>query len=110
MYKYLHDATARIVYQLPSEPIIIEQKDRYGKRTGWSADIEIRITRADNKLNNSQWQHATSSNPNQYFDAHYHRAQVVSYFLMHHTPIGEDITQEQYTELQNEYEKLARKQ
>jgi len=62
MYKYLHDAKNRVVYQIPSKPRVIEQKDRGGKRTGWSINMEIRITRADNKLNKNQWLHPISSN------------------------------------------------
>lgn len=110
MYKYLHDAKNRIVYQVPAEPDVNEQKDRRGRRTGWSVNMRVLITRADNKLNGNQWQHATSSYPRQAFDAHYEKSQVISYFLMHHTPDGDPISQEEYVELQAQYDRFARNQ
>lgn len=108
MYKYIHDAAARTVYQIPSEPTIIEEKNKRGKRVSWSANMKILITRADNKLNGNRWKHATSSYPTQSFHAHYTKENVVSYFLMHHAPNGEFISPEQYAELQSQYEAIAR--
>lgn len=110
MYKYIHDSKDRIVYQIPNEPMVIEMTDRRGNRVGWSAKMEILITRADNKLNGHRWQHATSSYPSQPFDAHYTREDVISYFLMHHAPNGESISREQYEGLQAQYEAIARSQ
>ena len=110
MYKYIHDVGNRVVYQMPSEPTVREKMDGHGKRIGWSAEMEIVITRADNKLNGNQWQHATSSYPNQHLDAHYTKEHVISYFLMHHAPHGEAISQEQYAGLQAQYEAIARGQ
>jgi hypothetical protein len=108
MHKYIHDAMARVVYEIPHEPTVIDQKDNRGRRVSWSVSMEIRITRADNKLNGNRWEHATSAYPTQSFDAHYTKEEVISYFLMHHEPTGESISREQYMELQAQYEAIAR--
>ena len=111
MYKYRHDIANRTVYRFPSEPTVLEQRDKKGNRTGWSVKMAIDITRADNKLNGSQWKHATSAYPSQQFDPHYKtKAEVVSYFLMRHAPDGGEITEEQYELVQANYEHFARTQ
>lgn len=110
MYKYIHDAAARVVYRFPSEPDVSEEKDWRGKRVAWHARMEILITRADNTLTGNTWQHATSDCPTQSFDPGYTKDRVVSYFLMRHEPNGETISEEQYEALQSQYESAARGQ
>ena len=107
MYKYIVDAEARIVFQIPSEPMVIEQKDRRGKTRGWSVNVDIIIIRADNTLNGNRWQHGTSSYWNQSFDARYTQDNFVSYFLMRPAPNGESIPRKQYLELQSQYEVIV---
>ena len=107
MYKYIHDVGARIVFQMTSEPMVIEQKDRQGNRVGWSANMEILITRSDNTPNGNRWKYATSEYPTQSFVARYTNENVISYFLMRHAPNGESISREQYAELQSQYEAIA---
>lgn len=96
------------VYQLPSEPDVTEQKDKKGRRTGWSIRMQITITRKDNRLIGNQWEHPTTSYPKQQFDAHYTRESAASYFLMHHKPDGEEISEERYLELRATYQSAAR--
>lgn len=110
MYKYIHDAQNRVVYKIPNEPTVIDQNDKHGKRTGWSVNMEILITRADNRLNSHRWQHPISAYPSQSFDAHHTKEEVISHFLMSHEPDGDDISLEQYTALQAQYEAIARNQ
>lgn len=111
MYKYVHDVANRIVYRYPVSPNIRETLDGRGKvkrRTGWSADMEISITRADNRLA-IQWEKSIAEYPTQFFDAHYSRDQVIYYFLMHHAPDGNEIGEQEYSQLQQAYEAEARK-
>ncbi len=107
MYKYIHDAAARVVYRFPSEPDVFENKDSRGNRVAWHASMEILITRADNTLTEGKWRHATSDYPSQSFDAGKTRDRVISFYLMRHEPKGEAISQEQYEELQSQYETVA---
>ena len=65
-------------------------------------------TRADNELTLNRWKYASSDYPTQTLPAHYQRDQVVSYFLIHHAPRGEDITEDEYRVLHAEYEAAAR--
>ena len=109
MYKYVHSSQDQIVYRYPAEPNVLEQKDRNGKRTGWLVDMGVLITRADNCLAGSLWNHAKSAYPQQTFDAHYRHDQVVSYFRMHHAPVGDQITEDEYKVLQAQYESMARR-
>jgi len=108
MYKYIHDASARTVYKMPTEPEVSVKNDSRGRRTGWSANMEIHITRADNKFIDHRWQHDILLHPRDPFDAHYTKEEVISYFLSNHTPDGEDISLEQYIELHAQYEAIAR--
>lgn len=107
MYKYIHDASARVVYRFPSEPDVFENKDSRGNRVAWHASMEILITRADNTLTEGKWRHATSDYPSQSFDAGKTRPRT---FFLSHAPRakkGEAISQEQYEELQSQYETVA---
>lgn len=108
MFKYLHDAENRIVYQAPAEPTVVEQMSNRGLRIGWSARMEIRIICADNRLIGTLWQHATSAYPTQTFDPRYSKEQVISFFLNRHTPQGIPITREQFDQLQAQYEASAK--
>lgn len=107
MNQYLHDATNRIVYQVSDEPTVVEQTSNRGLRTGCTVRMEIRITRADNKLVGTQWQHATSAYPTQTFGPHWSKEQAISFFLNRHTPQGIPITREQFDQLQSQYEAIA---
>jgi hypothetical protein len=57
--------------------------------------MEISITRADNRLA-IRWEKPIAEYPTQFFDAHYSRSQVISYFLMHHAPDGNEIGEQEY--------------
>lgn len=107
-YKYIHDAGNGVVYRLPTDLTVSEQRDRKGKRIGWSVRMEIEITRADNRLINNQWEHPIASIPEQHFDDRYSQEQVISYFHMHHDPHGDEISEDTYSALKQEYEAKAR--
>ena len=107
IYNYIHDKSNRTVYKFPISPNITEQKDRRGNRTEWIADMAMCITRADNKLNQNQWLHATSDYPRQHLDPKYTKDRVIYYFLRRHIPPGETISETEYVAIHQEYEDLA---
>ena len=106
-YICYHDAENRIVYRIPDEPTIHEQRDRRQRLIGWSVSMSYDITRADNVLVGSQWKHPVMGCPNQHFDNRYNRQQVISYFKMHHNPKGVEIDEETYRFLKAQYETQA---
>jgi hypothetical protein len=107
IYVYYHDAENRIVYCVPDEPIIHEQRDSRQRLVGRSVSMNYDITRADNVLVGSQWKHPVMGCPNQYFDNRYNRQQVISYFKIHHNPKGVEIDEERYRLLKAQYETQA---
>lgn len=107
MYKYVHDAESRIVYQYSAQPAVQERTDKRGKRTDWFVTMDVLITRADNKLRNNQWQYATSGNPRQYMGAQYTREQVTSFFMIRHVPPGLEISRADYEIIRAQYEAEA---
>lgn len=102
MYRYIHDNAARTIYRFPSEPQVVEQKNR-GKRVGWRITMDYIITRADNWLEGGSWQFPTSAHSIQHLDAHYTRDLALSYFGLHHEPKGEAISIKEYERLHAEY-------
>ena len=56
----------------------------------------------------NQWKHKTSDYPGQSFEPRYRRDEVISYFLMHHAPAGDDITEAEYVALHAQYDAAAR--
>lgn len=107
VYKFVHDAASRIVYRYPAAPDVQEKTDKRGRRTDWYVTMDVLITRADNKLIGNRWQHATSDYPRQYLGAQYTREQAVTYFMMHHAPRGDEISETEYEKLHAEYEAEA---
>lgn len=109
-YKYIHDAENRVVFRFPINPTVSEQKDNKGRRISWSVQMEIEITRADNRLVNNRWEHPIASFPQQHFEAQrYSQERVISYFHMHHDPRGEELSEDAYSSLKQEYETMARR-
>lgn len=101
--KFRHSAEERKLFRYPAMPTVIEQKDKKGKRLAWSVNMQILITTSGNRLENHRWVHATSAYPTQSLDAHYRREEVIMYFLRHHEPSGEDIIEEEYLRLKDQY-------
>ncbi|WP_298624781.1 hypothetical protein [uncultured Zoogloea sp.] len=105
-YQYTHDADNRTVYKFPAEPTVTEQ--RWGpskKLVGWSVSMELKITRADNRLENRRWKYAHTEYPREVFDApRYSRQEAISFFFQNCSPPGEMITEEEYVRLQAEYD------
>lgn len=108
MYRYIHDASKQTVYRLPISPSIIRRTDKRGCHIDWFISMNIEITRADNKLTRNQWQHRVLDPVSQSLRPEYSEEQAISYFKMHHTPDGEEISEEEYTQLQAQYEQAAR--
>lgn len=105
-YKYIHDATAKIVYRFPKVPEISSKQDRKGHIITYTASMEVEITRADNVLRNSQWKYPVREYPKQHFENianRYNEELVSSYFHQHHDPHGEVIDEKQYEELRKKY-------
>jgi hypothetical protein len=107
MNQYRHNAVGQTVYKFPKEPNVTERKNGHGHRTGWLCTLDVTITRADNKLTGSQWEHATSAHLPQDLDPRYTREQAVSFFMMRHAPKGETLSEAEYLELHDRYEALA---
>lgn len=107
-FKHKHHAGNEVVYRFPINPKVSEQRDRKGERINWSVRMEIEITRADNRLINNRWEYPVASFPEQHLDARYSREQVISYFHMHHSPHGDEISEDAYKVLKQEYEAKAR--
>jgi|ERR1043165_1038238 hypothetical protein len=109
-FKYYHDAGKKVVYRMPAEPTVIEQKDSEGRRTGWTVQSEIGITRANNAPipTSHQWKYRLHENPQEYYDAKDSRADVVGFFNTQHVPNCLEIDHDTYDKLRKEYENEAR--
>ena len=109
-YKYYHDAAAKTVYCLEYPPIVAEEKDRRGKRTGWIVQGEIIITRADNMIlpESHRWKHRVREHPQEHYDARDDRGTVVEFFETHYLPNHTEVDEQTYRTLRDQYEQTAR--
>jgi hypothetical protein len=94
--KYIYDPEALTAYQFPNEPRVTEECDRKGKRTGWRVEMEVEITKRDNRLIGNRWVDPVADFPTQQFAPHYNRDQVISYFHVNHDPRGVEISEQEY--------------
>ena len=109
MYKYFHDADKRIVYKIPERPSVIDMKDdNTGRRNSWFVDMEVHITRADNKMVNGRWQHNVFLHPSHSYEPNEKRDDAEFYFLQSNRPKGVEILEAEYEWLHIEYEAEAR--
>ena len=107
MYTYRHDQVNKSIYKFAA-PNVQEDGSKRGQIEGWKISMEILITRADNKLRQNQWEHATSAYPSQYFPATQHtKDRSIAFFLRNHAPRGIDIDEVEYNSLHGEYHSIA---
>ncbi len=111
-YKYYHDAELKAVYRVPLTPQVNATMDKLKRNIiGWSVNMTIEITRADNVPTSGRWKYPTTDYPTQYFENignRYNRKMVIDYFHRHHDPKGEEISEDEYVSLKKTYEEQSR--
>jgi len=108
MYEYRHDSAKQRVFKFPSQPDVHEVKDGRGRRPAWAISMAVEVTRADNKLNQNQWQHPVLPVFSEQFNPNDSREDAIGYFMVNNSPEGETISEEQYHALYDKYNALAR--
>jgi hypothetical protein len=83
---------------MPTQANIVENLGH-----GWSIDMEIILTRADNVLVNNHWLYPCAEYPKQTFKARYTKDLALSYFYDQHTPKYEEIDKTLYQSLTVKY-------
>jgi hypothetical protein len=107
-YRYFHDAEARTVYRLPTEPRVYPKTKGNGPKAeviGWTVSMEIEIVRADNKLDGNRWLYPTSDFRQETYAAVQHsREDAVYYFKRSNRPKNDEISREEYEKLAESYQ------
>lgn len=105
-YRYVHDEEKKTVYRFPCKPQVTEQRVGRGKKKIWHyVRMQIDVDRADNVLTGNQWLYPTSEYPNFTYDDRYDAEDAAHYFMRNYTPVGNEISAEQYDELLKCYRK-----
>jgi hypothetical protein len=111
-YKYFHDIDNKVVYRVPLDPTIREDRNRSGKTvTGWTVSVFVDITKAENRLINNIWEEAVRIQWEQSFENignRYNGEMVVEHFYNNHFPRCLEIDEAEYESVKQEYEKQAR--
>jgi hypothetical protein len=104
-YSYLHNIEERRVHKVPKTPNVSGDAKR-----GYHVSMSYSDIQASNRLlpTTRQWEHAVQPFREQFFDHPGHtRERAIEYFMLHHSPAGIAISEEEYLRLAAEYESEA---
>lgn len=103
---YIHDQSNKTIYRIHMPPSVTERAIK-GRNTGWFLRLDFDIVRDDNRMDGASALFNVREIKTQEFGPGYSKEDAISYFLARHSPKGIEISSEEYTELEKQYNHLS---
>ena len=104
-FKYIHNIKNKQVFCVPLNPNVVKNIGT----GGWSVSMEISTMIAGNRINRDRsWEKPLRLFPEQLFNDNYTEKQVISHFLSNNTPIGVEISKDEYSLYYEKYKEESK--